>query len=91
MPCNPLEASDDSEENVAPIFEVEQYAKQEVRTKQAESTACFAYSSTLKTEGLCSFETSADFQQACLRRYNWLCKPPLREPGMQEKRSMLQF
>jgi hypothetical protein len=57
-----------SEEYVATIFRIEEYAKQEISIKQKASRALLlvyflVYSSTLKIEAIYFFETSIDFQR----------------------------
>jgi hypothetical protein len=57
-----------SKEHVATIFRVEEYAKQKIGFKQKASRVLLlvyylAYSSTLKMEATCSFETLIDFQR----------------------------
>jgi hypothetical protein len=53
-----------SEEHVASIFKIKEQAKQETSRsgQQAELVSCSSFSSTLKMEATCSFETSVDFQ-----------------------------
>jgi hypothetical protein len=57
-------SSDVSEEHVASIFRVEEYAKQESCVKAGgKLVSCLAYYSILKMEATCSSETSVDFQR----------------------------
>jgi hypothetical protein len=76
-PCSPVKVNRLFRGPVASIFRVEASDKQENSTKQAPSRAlfaawfmlvsCFAYSSTLKVEVICSYEIPVDFHRATWR------------------------
>jgi hypothetical protein len=50
-PCTPVRANHVSEEHITSIYMIEDYTKQEIKTKQAE----------LRMEALCYSETTTDF------------------------------